>query len=84
MSKTISTNFMDVNEVAQYCRMTIRTVYNLTSTRKIPFIKPNGGRLLFNREDIDAWLLESTFQPIKNVEPEQVRHLTMRKGIQYK
>jgi excisionase family DNA binding protein len=84
MTKPVSTKYLDVQEVANYCRMTIRTIYNLTSTRKIPFIKPNNGRLLFDREAIDAWLLESSVQPIPVIDKDHVHNLSGHKGLHYK
>ena len=75
--------YMDIQEVAEYCRMTVRTIYNLTSQRKIPFIKPNNGRLLFNKDAIDSWLTENAFEPIQQVKMEEVKYLTTTKGLQY-
>jgi excisionase family DNA binding protein len=44
---------MTLKETAEYLKVKPRTVYNLTSKRKIPSVKMPGG-LRFIKEDIDA------------------------------
>jgi excisionase family DNA binding protein len=35
-------------------------MYKLTSAGKIPFSKPNGKTIFFDREKLDAWLLSNS------------------------
>ncbi len=47
--------------LAQFCEytgLTKQTVYKLTSAQKVPHSK-RGKRLYFDREKVDAWLLEN-------------------------
>jgi len=46
---------MTLTEAAEYLRRPPKTIYNWTSRKEIPHLKVRG-RLLFNEEDLDAWL----------------------------
>ena len=48
---------MSVEEAAQMLHLSTRTVYNKCSARELPHIKC-GGRLLFDREDLETYLSE--------------------------
>lgn len=50
-----SKKWLSINEVVRYTGYSKKTIYNWTSTGRIPFCKPRG-KLLFKRKDIDQWL----------------------------
>ena len=50
-------DLMDVDEVAAMVRLRKGTIYRYTSERRIPYFKI-GNRVVFNRSDITAWLVE--------------------------
>jgi excisionase family DNA binding protein len=52
----IESDYMDVNELASYLKMSISHVYTLTSKREIPHIKVLGKKLLFDKSEILEWL----------------------------
>ena len=63
---TISKNLMvcqkeilTLDEAAQYTGMTKSALYKLTSTRQIPFSKPNGKNCFFKRTELEAWLMSN-------------------------
>jgi len=47
--------YLGIPEVSQYVRRSPGAVRNLVLRRAIPYHKP-GGRLLFDREEIDRWV----------------------------
>lgn len=49
--------YFSVNEAADYVQLAVQTIYQLTSSRSIPFIK-KGKKLYFLQESLDLWLLE--------------------------
>ena len=49
--------FLDISEAADFLKMAKQTLYGLTSTRQIPFIK-KGKKVYFNKSEIVAWLNE--------------------------
>jgi len=53
---TIKSDYLDVNEVAEFLKMSVSHIYTLTSTKKIPHIKLLGRKVLFDRNEIKDWL----------------------------
>jgi excisionase family DNA binding protein len=50
-----------VKDVAEYLKVTERTIYRLAAAKKIPAFKV-GGSWRFSRADIDAWIKRQTAQ----------------------
>jgi len=57
-SSGASQGYLDVTGAAEYLSCPKSRIYDLTSRRELPHYKL-GSRLLFNKQEIDAWLLES-------------------------
>jgi excisionase family DNA binding protein len=53
---TIKSDYLDVNEVASFLKMSTSHVYTLTSSKKIPHIKLLGKKVLFDKAEILDWL----------------------------
>lgn len=51
--------FLTLEEAARYTGLTKSALYKLTSTRKIPFSKPNGKNCFFKRTELEAWLMSN-------------------------
>lgn len=47
---------LGVKEVALYINLSVKTVYNLVYSNKIPFERLSRKKVVFYKEDIDAWL----------------------------
>lgn len=52
-------NVLNFNEAAKYLELSHSHLYKLTSAGNIPFYKPNGKKLYFNRAELDTWLLRN-------------------------
>lgn len=48
---------LNIAECALYTGFAQSTIYKLTSENRIPFYKPNGGRIYFKKTELNAWLL---------------------------
>ena len=48
--------FITTVEVAKLLSISRGRVYTLVSKNAIPYYKPSGGRLLFDREEIAQWI----------------------------
>ena len=48
--------FLSLSEVSDLTGLSKSKIYTLTSRRQSPFLKPSGGKLLFKRNDVEAWL----------------------------
>lgn len=47
--------YMALSTASVYVHLSPKTLYSKVCRREIPFVKA-GGRLLFNREEIDKWV----------------------------
>jgi excisionase family DNA binding protein len=50
---------LNFNEATIYIEVSHSHLYKLTSTGKLPFYKPNGKKIYFNRRELDSWLLSN-------------------------
>ncbi|MCD8292054.1 MAG: helix-turn-helix domain-containing protein [Prevotella sp.] len=51
-----SKKVLTFDEVANYIGVSKNYLYKLTSTRKIPYYKPNGKLIYFDAVELDGWL----------------------------
>jgi excisionase family DNA binding protein len=58
----LSEPLLTADEVAALLRVPRSTIYELTRSRRLPFIKV-GRRTLFVRLDLDAWVVENRVSP---------------------
>ena len=58
----LSEPLLTAEEVAALLRVPRSTVYELTRSRRLPFIKV-GRRTLFVRVDLDEWVIENRVSP---------------------
>jgi hypothetical protein len=54
-------------------------LYRLTSTRQIPFYSPTGGKLYFNKEELDSWMLSNRSATVQEIELNSINYLTNKK-----
>jgi excisionase family DNA binding protein len=47
---------LNFNEACKYLDVSPSHLYKLTSTRQVPHFCPQGKKLYFKREELDAWL----------------------------
>ncbi len=52
-------NVLNFNEACQYLELSQSHLYKLTSAGSIPYYKPYGKMLYFNRAELDQWLLRN-------------------------
>ena len=50
---------LNMVEASKYLELSVSHLYKLTSAGTIPYYKPNGKKLYFKRQEIDAWLLSN-------------------------
>lgn len=48
--------FLTVKETAAYLKRSPGTIYNLVCAGDLKHYKPNGGKLLFKKTDLQAWI----------------------------
>jgi len=52
----VQSDYMNVHELSKMIHLSPSHIYTLTSTKRIPYIKLLGKKLLFDRNEIQDWL----------------------------
>jgi excisionase family DNA binding protein len=66
----------NIDEFCQYAGLSKQTVYKKTGQGLIPHAK-RGKRLYFDKDEIDAWLLEHQIKPITGMQANRINHKTL-------
>ena len=70
-----TSKIMSLTEFCEYAGLTKQTAYKLTSAQKVPHSK-RGKRLYFDREKVDAWLLENQVATQAEIQERASAHLS--------
>ena len=57
--KTEASEYIDMNQASDYLKLKKSYIYNLVYKNKIPFYKPNGKKLYFNKLELSDWISQS-------------------------
>lgn len=66
---------LTIEEAAAYTGISVSTIYKLTSTQAIPFYKPRGKMVYFNRTELDNWLMDNRVQTVDEIDQAAVNHV---------
>ena len=58
-------NVLNLNELSDYTGYSKSYIYKLTSRGAVPYFKPSGKAIFFDRMEIDVWLLKNKHSQIK-------------------
>ena len=72
-------NVLNFNEAAIFLEVSHSHLYKLTSSGKIPFYKPNGKKIYFNRVELEEWLLRNRNETDAEIEQKAADYL-IKKG----
>lgn len=78
-SNTTTRKIMSLTEFCEYTGLSRQTAYKLTSGKKAPHSK-RGKRLYFDREKVDAWLLENQVATHSEIQ-EKANDYLSKKGL---
>jgi len=70
---------LSFNETATYLEVSHSHLYKLTSNGTLPFYKPNGKKLYFNRHELDRWLLSHRHDTLEEIQQQAADYL-VKKG----
>ena len=65
---------LTVDDVSLLTGLSKSYIYSLTSTKQIPFYKPNGKQLYFDKADIEKWMLSNKVESIAESERRALNH----------
>lgn len=64
---------MTFDDAVKYLKVSRSTLYKLVFYRKIKSSKPNGKRLWFSKQDLDAWALSRPSKTADEIEDEAIK-----------
>lgn len=71
-------NYLILPEAAEYLGMSPAYLYKLVQFRRIPYYKPNGKKLYFQVEELDAWISANRVATIAELEEKAAVHMARR------
>lgn len=78
-----SKKVLTFDEVVSYTGFKPSYLYKLTSSFSIPHSKPGGGKLFFDKDDIDDWLLANKVKTRSEIDQEASNILTNKSQRHY-
>ena len=73
---------LNFEELVEYTGLSQSYLYKLTSKGDIPFYRPNGKQLYFNKVEIDAWLLRNRSKTNEEIQNGVTTNLTLKVIVQ--
>lgn len=70
---------LNVEELSEYTGFTRSYIYKLVHKSLIPYSKPNGKVLFFERKKIDLWLLQNGSKSSFEIEQQAIEHIRGKK-----
>lgn len=68
-----NTVLMTFNDAKNYLKISASSLYKLVHYKKLRSSKPNGKRLWFSKQDIDAWALSRPSKTADEIEDEAIK-----------
>ena len=78
-------NVLCLNDVVLLTGLSKSHIYKMTHSRKIPFYKPNGKQIYFDRSEIENWMKQNRVATTDEIETEAVNYIVtgkIQKGAQ--
>lgn len=65
-----SFELLDLNQAAEYLKLKPSYMYSLIHQKRIPYYKPNGKRVYFNKAELNKWIIKSKIKSIDELAEE--------------
>ena len=59
---------LKIKEVSERTGLSVHTLYKMVSQHRVPYVKL-GGALLFNPDELDKWIKDSSVMPMPERRP---------------
>lgn len=70
---------LNTEELSEYTGFKKSYIYKLVHSNNIPFSKPNGKLLFFERKKIDEWLIKNSFKSNDEIQQEAIEFSLRKK-----
>lgn len=67
---------LTLGEAARYLDVSKSHLYQLTHKNKIPYYRPNGKRVYFDKIELDKWIKRNPIKTNEQIEAEAVDYVT--------
>jgi excisionase family DNA binding protein len=67
-------DYMNAQEAAEFLRLSIATIYTMTSRRQIPFYK-KGKKLYFRQEDLFKWMETGKHKDVNEIREQAIAYV---------
>lgn len=71
-------NVLTLDDASLLTGLSRSYLYRLTCTHQIPYYKPNGKQIYFDRDELEAWMKQNRVAPVKEVEQQAVAYVVTR------
>ena len=62
---------LNIEDAALLTGLTVQHLYKLTSARQIPFSKPNGKQVYFDKEELENWMRKGRVKTIDEIRADE-------------
>lgn len=69
------------NEAANYIGVSKNYLYKLTSKNRIPYYKPEGKQIYFDKDELNAWLCRNPQKTRSQIESEAIEFMAQNNFI---
>ena len=69
-------NVLSFDEASKYLNLSKSYLYKLTSAQQIPHYKPQGKRIYFEKDALDAWLRQNPVKTQTQISQEASHYIT--------
>ena len=74
-------NLLTLEDVALLTGLSKSHLYRLTCPHQIPYYRPNGKQIYFDRSEVEAWMKQNRVATIKETEQQAIAYVvTGKKG----
>ncbi len=73
-------NVLCLDDVALLTNLSKSHLYKLTCTRQIPFYKPNGKQVYFDRKEVEDWMKQNRYATHDEAEQQAIVYVAEKGG----
>lgn len=73
-------NVLDINDVVLLTGLSKGYVYKLTCKKEIPYYKPNGKLIYFDRQEVEGWMKQNRVNSVVEAEQQASKYLLEKGG----
>jgi prophage regulatory protein len=74
----ITKSILNFQEFCEYTGFRPSYVYKLTASKKIPYSRPHGGKIFFDKEQVDKWLMSNPVATMEEIEASASTYLATK------